>query len=173
MGKLDKTVLLPGEETDVTLTWNGVSVTNDFAQGATIYTNAPDSPEVKIKVRGQVARVLSSNPENYAGGYCGHRHDHVARSTYLPIWRRPKSYENFRWTDARSADKVKLDVKKVELDAQKFPEHPNAIGVYEVEVTIEPGLNLGLLNFALPSPPTWMRKWGHWRCRFLPESPVT
>ncbi len=146
VGKLDTTVLLPGEETDVTLTWNGVSVTNDFAQAATIYTNAPDSPEVKIKVRGQVAGSFVIEPKELILGDIAvtdtiHRKFHVF--TYLE---QAQELRDFRWTDAKSADKVKLSVNKLEMDPEKYPDHPKAVGVHEVEVTIEPGLNLGLLS---------------------------
>ncbi len=146
VGELKSSVLLPGEETDVTLTWTPVAEARHFGQAATIHTNAPDSPEVQLKVDGQVAGSFVIEPSELALGDIAVT-DSVTRKFHIFTYlERCKELKDFRWTDERTADKVKLDFQKVELDPEKFPEHKEAFAVHEVDVTVEPGLNLGLLS---------------------------
>lgn len=146
VGKLKSSVLQPGEETDVTLTWTPVAEARQFGQSAMIHTNAPDRPEVQLKVDGQVAGSFVVEPRELALGDIAVT-DTVTRKfhvfTYLE---RSKELKDFRWTDERTASKIKLQSQKVELDPEQFPDHQKAYGVHEVEVTVEPGLKLGLLN---------------------------
>lgn len=146
VGKLISSVLKPGEETDVTLTWTPETESPHFGQAATIHTNAPDAPEVQLKVEGRVAGSFVVEPSQIALGDIAVT-DTVTRKFYVFSYlERSKELKDLRWSDERTADKVKLDVHKLELDTEKFPNHPKAFGVYEVDVTLEPGLKLGLLN---------------------------
>ncbi|MCC7336723.1 MAG: DUF1573 domain-containing protein [Pirellulaceae bacterium] len=146
VGRLKSSVLNPGEETDVTLTWTPVAANPDFSQSATIHTNAADTPEVQLSVRGQVAGSFVIEPPELALGDISVT-DTVTRKfhvfTYLE---RSTELKDFRWSDARSAEKIKLTARKIELDPEEFPEHRSAFSVHEVDVTIEPGLQLGLLS---------------------------
>ncbi len=146
VGKLKSSELKPGEETDVTLTWTPVAVSSDFSQSAVIHTNAADSPEVQLSIRGQVTDGVVIEPKELALGDISVT-DTVTRKFYVFAYLEHSVIpQDFRWTDTISAGKVKLDCHPIELDPKKFPEHPKAFGVYEVDVTIEPGLRLGLLN---------------------------
>ncbi len=146
VGKLKASLLQPGEETNVEMTWTPIAANPDFSQSATIHTNAADTPEVQLKIRGQVAGSFVIEPPELALGDISVT-DTVTRKFYVFTYlERSTELKDFRWTDAKSAEKIKLDAHKVELDPQKFPEHRSAFSVHEVEVTIEPGLRLGLLN---------------------------
>lgn len=146
VGRLKSSVLKPGEETDVTLTWTPIAAAQEFSQSATIHTNDADSPEVKLVVRGQVAGSFVIEPSELALGDISVT-DTITRKFYVFTYlERSKELKDFRWSDAKSAEKIKLEAHKVELDPQKFPEHRTAFSVHEVDMTIEPGLRLGLLN---------------------------
>jgi hypothetical protein len=146
VGDLESSVLQPGEQTDVTLTWHPVAAAFDFSQSATIHTNAADTPEVQLVIRGQVAGSFVIEPSELALGDIAVT-DSVTRKFHVFNYlERCKELKDFRWTDAKSADNIKLSVHQVELDPEKYPEHTKAYSVYEVDVTIEPGLRLGLLN---------------------------
>lgn len=146
VGELNSSVLKPGEETDVTLTWTPEAEALHFGQAATIHTNAPDTPEVQLNVAGRVAGSFVVEPSELALGDIAVT-DTVTRKLYVFSYlERSKELKDVRWSDERTASKVKLDVRKLELDPEKFPNHQKAFGVYEIDVTLEPGLKLGLLN---------------------------
>lgn len=146
LGKLESSVLKPGEETDVTLTWTPIAAASEFSQSATIHTNAADTPEVQLQVRGRVAGSFVIEPSELALGDISVT-DTVTRKFYIFTYlEHPTELDDFRWSDAKSAEKIKLDAHQVELNPKKFPQHPKATGVHEVDVTIEPGLALGLIN---------------------------
>ncbi len=58
VGKLGSNVLLPGGQTDVTLTWNTGYQIDHYEQTATLRTNDPMSPEVTLTVQGEVRAEL-------------------------------------------------------------------------------------------------------------------
>ncbi|MEO8270493.1 MAG: DUF1573 domain-containing protein [Aureliella sp.] len=146
LGELQSSELKPGEETDVTLTWTPIAASPEFSQSAIIHTNAADTPEVQLKIRGGVAGSFVMEPSELALGDVAVT-DTVTRKFYVFNYlERSNEVKDFRWTDDKTADKVKFDVRKVELDLKKFPGYSKAVGVYEVDVTIEPGLRLGPIN---------------------------
>lgn len=146
VGELDSSVLQPGQETEVTLTWTPTAEEQHFAQTATIHTNAPGSPEVQLEVEGQVAGSFVIEPKQLALGDIAVT-DRVTRKLHVFTYlERCKELKDLQWTDQKTASKVKLEVHELELDPEKFPDHKNAFGVHEIDVTLEPGLNLGSLS---------------------------
>ncbi len=146
VGKLKATILKPGEETDVEMTWTPIAASTDFSQSATIFTNAARSPEVQLKIRGQVADSFIVEPTELALGDISVT-DTIARKLYIFSYlNRPTEFKDFRWTDAKTAGKVRLEVHEADLDPEKFPEHRSAHSVQELDVTTEPGLPLGPVN---------------------------
>ena len=146
VGELKSSVLKPGEETEVTLTWNAVSISTDFGQSATIHTNAPESPEVQLSVRGQITDSFVIEPRELPVGELSVT-DPVTKTFHVFNYlNESKELTNFTWSDEKSRDKVKIVCLPVAIDANKFPQHKNAVGAYEVQVTFEPGLSLGQLN---------------------------
>lgn len=146
VGELKSSILQPGEETDVTLTWNAVSISADFGQSATIHTNAPESPEVQLRVRGQIADSFVIEPRELPVGELSVT-DPITKTFHVFNYlKEAKELKDFVWSDEKSKDKVKISCQPVAVDAQKFPQHKNALGAFEVQVTFEPGLSLGQLN---------------------------
>ncbi len=146
VGELESSILQPGEQTDVTLTWNAVSISSDFGQSATIHTNAPDSPEVQLRIRGQIADSFVIEPPELSLGDLSVTEPVTKTFHVFNYLKKSKELKDFAWSDEKSKDKVKITSRPVELDKEKFPQHQNAVGVYEVEVTFEPGLSLGQIN---------------------------
>ncbi len=62
IGSLEKSLLGPGEETRVTLTWKAEGVIGDFAQTATIGTNDPRQQEIQLTIRGRLGRTYVAEP---------------------------------------------------------------------------------------------------------------
>lgn len=146
VGELKSSTLKPGEETEVTLTWNAVSISSDFGQSATIHTNAPDSPEVQLRVRGQIADSFVIEPNQLALGELSVTEPLTKTFHVFNYLKQSKELKDFQWSDEKTRDKVKITCKPVKVDATQFPVHQNAVGAHEVEVTFEPGLSLGQIN---------------------------
>lgn len=146
VGELESSVLQPGEETTVSLTWTAQTIMPDFGQTATILTNDPDNPEVRLEVRGQIAHSFVVDPPEIALGDISVR-EAVDRTfhvfTYL---KQSTELEDFQWTDLNTRDLVTFTHEKVELDPAKFPQHTNAHAVHEVHLHIEAGLPIGQVN---------------------------
>ena len=146
VGDLKSSILQPGEETEVTLTWNAVSISSDFGQSATIHTSAPDSPEVQLRVRGQIADSFVIEPAELSLGELSVSEPLTKTFHVFNYLKSSKQLKDFTWSDEKSRDKVNIVSRPVEIDAQQFPQHSNAVGAYEVQVTFEPGLSLGQIN---------------------------
>ncbi len=146
VGELKSSILQPGESTIVTLTWTAVAIQAEYGQTATILTTAPDSPEVRLQIRGQIADSFVIEPSSLDLGTLSVS-DEVTRTfhvfTYL---KKAKELTDFVWTDEKTQKLVDISCKKVDLDLEKFPQHRNAFGVHEVEVKIKPGLQMGQAN---------------------------
>ncbi len=146
VGELDKSILNPGEETKVNLTWTALATSADFGQTATIFTSDPSQSEVKLKVFGRVARSFVVEPPSLSLGSFSvdepiERKLHVF--TYLE---NSQDLGEFVWSDEHTRHLVKFDVQKIEKDPNRFPNHQNAYQVHEVTLDIAPGLPLGGLS---------------------------
>ena len=58
VGELGQDILLPGQSTEVTLTWNTGRMAEHYRQTATIATNDPLTPELELSVEGSVQAEL-------------------------------------------------------------------------------------------------------------------
>ena len=59
-GKLGSSLLQPGEQTTVELTWNTGYKVDEYEQSAILQTNDPTLPEIEIKVKGEIKGELLS-----------------------------------------------------------------------------------------------------------------
>ncbi len=146
VGELKSSILKPGEETEVTLTWNAISIAADYGQSAVIHTNAPDTPEVQLRIRGKVTDSYVIEPSSISLSDFAVT-DQVSRKFHVFTYLKDSTQlMDFKWSDEKTAGLVDITCKPVELDKEKFPQHLNALAVHEVEVTVKPGLNIGQLN---------------------------
>lgn len=146
VGELKSSILQPGEETEVTLTWNAVTIASDYGQSAVIHTNAPESPEVQLRIRGKVTHSFVIEPSSISLSDFSVT-DEVSRKFYVFTYLKDSNQlMDFKWSDEKTADLVDITCKPIPLDKEKFPQHKTALAVHEVEVTVKPGLNIGNLN---------------------------
>lgn len=146
VGELDTSLLQPGESTLVTLTWTAEVLTHEYRQTATIHTNDPNEDEVVLAVEGKIAHSFVIEPRSLVLGSISVT-ERVTESfhvfTYL---KEPKELGDFIWTNEDTAELVRIEHERVEVDGEQFPQHKNATGAYKVTVHIRPGLPLGPLS---------------------------
>ena len=143
VGDLDESILGPGEDTEVTLTWTAQSILNDFGQSATVYTNDPENSEIQLGVFGKITRSFVIEPPQLALGDISTA-EQVSRTFHIFCYLEDsKEIAGFEWTNENTAKHVVFTGNRVEVDPEKFPEHKNAKVAHEISVAINPGMPLG------------------------------
>ncbi len=146
VGELDRSVLQPGEETVVKLTWTANTVLADFGQTATIVTNDPLHPEIQLTVHGRVAEKYVLVPEELALGTIPTARPTRAKFHFFNYSKQQVAFEDMIWSDDATRPYVRLSARLVPLDPAVFPDHKNATSVHEILLEIKPGLPTGPLS---------------------------
>ncbi|QDV28028.1 DUF1573 domain-containing protein [Aureliella helgolandensis] len=146
VGDLDASVLQPGEETLVKLTWKAQSIMPDFGQSATLHTNDPNQTEIKLVVKGKISSSFVIEPSEISLNSIPDN-EPTTRTfnvfTYLPG---SKELKDFMWTDTKTSGLVKIESQVVDIDEARFPQHKTALVAHEVSVTFLPGLRFGPIS---------------------------
>jgi hypothetical protein len=146
IGELQNSVLQPGEETTVTLTWTAQTVTDEYGQSATIHTSDPEYTEVDLRVVGQIVDSYVFEPSSIALGEFSVT-DGIERSFYvLGYLEGSETLHDLTWANETSRRLVNLKYEKVPVDTEKFPNHRTAVTAFKVDLKIEPGMPIGPLN---------------------------
>ncbi|MEM7476134.1 MAG: DUF1573 domain-containing protein [Planctomycetota bacterium] len=146
VGQFDKSVLEPGEETNVTLTWEALSVTHDFGQYAKIKTNDVNNIEVKLNIFGQITEVVTSVPRAIK---LDNISDTEATQRTIMVYAYSESITDLQqisWTNVDTDSLVDLEYRKVPLSEVTDPAHKNAVSAFEIKFTINPGVPIGNLG---------------------------
>lgn len=145
VGELDKTVLQPGEETDVTLTWSAKSVTRDFGQYANIKTTDVHNPEIKLSIFGQITEVVSVVPRVLRLDSIS---DTEVTERKLMVYTYSKDIDTLKlsWTDDSTDKLVELTQTQIDVSDITDADHKNAVGAYEIKFKLKPGMPLGSLG---------------------------
>lgn len=144
IGELHKSVLEPGEETKVTLTWTAKTLSPEFGQSATITSNDPTKGEVKLTVSGKIIQSVIFEPAEY------NFNDIATSGTSTYKFKVFSSLENvdikaLEWTDPNMQDKITLSKEELKLTEEELKD-PQKVRGYEVTVEMKPGLRLGPFN---------------------------
>lgn len=149
VGDLSQTVLEPGEEIDVTLTWTAKSLLADFGQSATIMTTDPTKTEIKLVVRGQIVDSLVFEPSQISLGEV-QSGDGVERTIHiLNYLSKDTTIEALRWSDENTSEFIELTHKVEPVDVSEFPKHRSALQAHQIDLKIKPGMPIGPLVAAI------------------------
>lgn len=143
VGDLDSSILKPGEETKVTLTWKAQAVMRDFGQSATIKTNDPDQTEVKFSIFGDITRSIVIVPDALEIGNISDSEE-VNRNFYvLSYLDGTESLTDLTWTADSSREFVELQAEKIEAKGLKLQAPKGAKSAFEVSLKLKQGLAIG------------------------------
>ncbi|MFN3193616.1 MAG: DUF1573 domain-containing protein [Aureliella sp.] len=147
VGELDQSIIQPGDQTNVTLTWKAQALVPEFGQNATIITNDVDALEVKLSVFGNITRSVSSVPDRIQLGTLADDQE-VNKSVFVFSYLDEMQVleDSFEWTDAATRKLVKFEVSRVTVEEAGIREHMNAKHAYRVDVGWGPGLPIGQLS---------------------------
>ncbi len=143
IGDLEKSILEPGEQTMIKLTWTPKASSTDFSQSATIITSDPQKGEVQLSIAGKVGQsIVFSPPSLLLGDFSS-----TETSTHkLRVFSHLEgvNLESLGWSDTEGSKYVSFS--KTEIDPATDPANAKAFKAYDVTVTIKPGMRMGPLN---------------------------
>jgi Protein of unknown function (DUF1573) len=136
-----KTELAPGESTAVELEWQATVPPGQFRQSATIDTNDPAVPQLKLSIVGKVTSSFRVDPETITFSGISVTESHTAKVRIFSY--RPGKLEvlSTQLDDTPNADKFEVHVEPMPEETVKAEENAQS-GVLLV-VTAKPGLPLG------------------------------
>lgn len=146
VGDLKETVIQPGEQTVVKLTWKAQSLMSDFGQAATIITTDPVHTEVKLVVRGQIADSWVMVPNDLSFGDIADSEGASKTFHVFSYLESSKTLRDFQWADPVTEEHVDVTAKRIDIDPDRFPKHANAFAAYEVLVNVKPSIRTGPLS---------------------------
>lgn len=146
IGDLEKSILKPGEETLVKLTWTPKAAAVDFSQSATIITTDPIRSEVQLTVSGKVGQSIVFSPASLSLGDFSST-EQTSHSFKVFSHMENVELDTLEWSDVESSKYVSFEKK--EIDPSVDPDNAKAFKAYEVTVQIRPGMRLGLVNLRI------------------------
>lgn len=143
IGDLEKSILEPGEQTMIKLTWTPKAPSLDFSQSATIKTNDPLKDEVQLNIVGKVGQSIVFSPTSLSLG------DFSSTETSTHKFRvfshlQGVDVDTLSWSDTEASKYVSFT--KTEIDPATDADNANAFKGYEVTVMIKPGMRIGPMN---------------------------
>ncbi|MEM8733233.1 MAG: DUF1573 domain-containing protein [Planctomycetota bacterium] len=147
VGELDKSIIQPGEQTNVTLTWKALALIPEFGQNATIITNDVDALDVKLSVFGNVAKSVSTVPDRIQLGSLADDQE-VSKTIFIFSYLDEMEIleDSLEWTDDATRKKVGFSTSKITAEEAGIREHMNAKHAYRVDFSLDPGLPIGRLS---------------------------
>ena len=146
VGELNSSTIQPGESTKIKLTWTAKSQLREFGQYAMVITNDTKNLEVKLTVRGQIAKSFMLEPESIQLGTVD-ENQVIERDFYLFSYlEQSDTIEQLSWNNESLDGKFEATSEKTEVDLNEFPQHQNAKHASKISLKFGPGLPIGPLK---------------------------
>lgn len=144
VGELTESVLKPGEETKITLTWRAQSVSPRFGQSATFKTNDPANTELQFVIEGSVIDSFVFEPTQIDLG--DFAPDSSVSREFMVYCYSDDDVELSRlvWSNPSTQKFVSLQHSPVAVDPNG--KHPKATKAYAAKLEVEPGMPIGLVS---------------------------
>ena len=144
---LSRMIIPPGETAEMFVEWKPTDYAVLFRQSASVDTNDPENPVLKVTIVGRVDQAIRPVPEKINFG-------DISASDARQATMRVYCYRDFEFeilstelTESDQADHYEIALRR--LTEEELFSEPMAKSGYLVTVTIEPGLPLGPLNQAI------------------------
>ena len=147
VGKLDSKTLNPGEQTQVDLEWLAEGVFSDFAQTATIGTNAPDQDEIKLTIKGKISQayVFEPSPMDFRDFLASEEHELKGR--IYSFEDEPIQFTSAVWSEAPQATKILCELEETKkIAAGEIAEYSDANSYVNFKIKLKKGLPAGTLS---------------------------
>ena len=144
VGKLDLKELQPGEETFVELKWLAEGALAEFAQTATIATDAIDQEEIKLTIRGKIGQAHVFEP-----GLADFRtilsdDEHEIKGKLYSFEEAPLEIASTRWSDLSLNTKISCVTENArKLKEGDVPEFADARYCMDFSIHVKKGMPAG------------------------------
>jgi len=144
VGELTESVLKPGEETKITLTWRAQSVSPRFGQSATFKTNDPANTELQFTIEGSVIDSFVFEPTQLDLGDLAP--DSTASREFTVYCYADEDVDLTRmvWSNPSSQKFVSLQHEPIAIDPNG--KHAKATKAYAAKLQVEAGMPIGLVS---------------------------
>jgi len=147
VGKLDSKTLNPGEQTQVDLEWLAEGVFNDFAQTATIGTNAPDQDEIKLTIKGKISQAYVFEPSTIDFRDFLASDEHEMKGRLYSFEDGIIQLTSVSWSDALIASKIECEIEEPKkLEPGEIAEYSDAHSYVNFKIKLKKGVPAGPLS---------------------------
>jgi hypothetical protein len=136
--------ILPGESTEVELTWTPKDLSEYFMTEGDLLTNDPANSTLHFVIRGRIVRAVAVYPTELVLDGISASETRVAAFTIYDFHGGPLGVKEYRLAKADTAQY--FDVHYETVSAGEIAKEKGAKGGIQFTVTLKPGLPLGPLN---------------------------
>lgn len=137
----EKTVVPPGGETKVGLSWTAKGFLGPFRQTATLLSNDPDRSRVLLTVTGRISVAARAVPAELVFSRIMAGQDATATVQVFGYRPEPLQLKDFRWSDSQTANS--FEARILPLPADQIKNEEGATSGCLLEVRVKSGLPLG------------------------------
>ena len=143
LGSLDKESLLPGEQTEVNLSWTIKTESGEFVQTAQLHTNDPAEPVINLSVSGRVVREIDIVPKALSFGEIASGETIQLSANIYSYFDGDIEHTETKFTSEAMTELSTFDVEEYQPTEDEDRAHADARQAFRVNVTIEPGMQQG------------------------------
>ena len=144
VGKLDAKLLNPGEETQVVLEWLAEGALAEFAQTATIATNAVDQEEIKLTITGKIGLAHVFDPPSADLRTFLSDEENDVKGKLYSFEEMPLEIDFTRWSDNSLGTKITCAIEEAKkLQTGEVPEFADARYVVDFTIHLGKGIPAG------------------------------
>ena len=143
VSNLTESVLMPGQETKITLEWRAQTVSARFGQSATFKTNDPANTELKLSIEGSVIDSFVFEPNHIDLGDFAPDSE-ISRDFMVYCYAEDDlELSKLVWSNPNTQDLVHLEFTPVTPDPNG--KHARASKAYAASLRIDAGMPIGLV----------------------------
>lgn len=146
IGKLEKSSIGPGEQTEINLTWDVKSAGEDFGQSAILKTNDPTRGELHLKVKGRVISQMTMVPRSFSFGDIESGEIINLDSIIYSFEKERITPTSQKFSDEEMTKLATFEVNEIDVKSTDDEAYASATQAFRVSAKIRPGLAQGSIQ---------------------------
>ena len=141
MDKLGEKPIPPGKSAKISIVWMPENKPGYFEETAKIQTNAPNRPQVELKITGQMAMPVQLSPGELVFSNASNVQASTAHAQMLCFLKDPLQVSGHELSNPETAKYFEVAIRP--LKEEELKEHGAARSGVDIQVTLKPGLPPG------------------------------
>jgi len=146
IGKLDKSSIGPGEQTEISLTWEVKTDSEDFGQSAILKTNDPTRGELNLKIKGRAISQMTMVPRSFGFGEIESGEIISLESVVYSFLKNPIVPTSQKFSDDLLSQSATFAVGEIDLASVTDKVYASATQAFKVTCKLRPGLPQGAVQ---------------------------